>query len=313
MAIFDIFSKRQRARRGDVQDVYTYDQFPKEFRVQIVHIWRDVLGDRQEYNNDNVQTRAAYTFIVETLCREYGVFVLSENREYGFRHYLSELESFLLHEQDTERVLDAIELSFRCIDVMARNWEYRHIVSCAESVDEAIADLNARFREHGIGYSFENQEIIRVDSQLLHAEVVKPALTLLASDTEYKGAQAEFLTAHGHYRHGRQKEALNDSLKAIESVMKAICVKRKWPYSATAPASALLQTLFNNGLIPAFWNTHFTALKSTLESGVPTARNRLGGHGQGTEIIEVPEYLAGYVLHLTASVIVFLVSAEKAL
>jgi hypothetical protein len=179
--------------------------------------------------------------------------------------------------------------------------------------DEAIADLNARCGEHGIGYSFENQEIIRVDSQLLHADVVKPALRLLGSEADYKGAQAEFMAAHEHYRHGRQKEALNDSLKAIESVMKAICVKRQWSCSTTAPASALLQTLFNNGLIPAFWNAHFTALRTTLESGVPTARNRLGGHGQGTEIIEVPEYLAGYVLHLTASAIVFLASAEKAL
>jgi hypothetical protein len=54
------------------------------------------------------------------------------------------------------------------------------------------------------------------------------------------------------------------------------------------------------------------ALRSTLESGVPTARNKLGGHGQGTEVVEVPEHIVSYALHLTASAIVFLAEAEKA-
>jgi hypothetical protein len=50
-----------------------------------------------------------------------------------------------------------------------------------------------------------------------------------------------------------------------------------------------------------------------LESGVPTARNRMGGHGQGSSVVEVPDYLVAHVLHQTASAIVFLVAAEKQL
>jgi hypothetical protein len=229
----------------------------------------------------------------------------------GGRFYLAELANFLLQEQDPEKALDAVELSFKCIDRLTRTWEYLNKRDHDATADNAIAELNARFREHGVGYEFDG-EIIRVDSQLLHAETVKPALALLC-EPEYKGAQAEFLTAHEHYRHGRKKEALTESLKALESVMKSICAKRKWKHDPTAPARALLQTLFDNGLIEPFWNAHFSALRSTLEAGVPTARNRLGGHGQGPQVVEVPEFLVGYVLHLTASAIVFLVSAEKAL
>ncbi len=66
-----------------------------------------------------------------------------------------------------------------------------------------------------------------------------------------------------------------------------------------------------NGLIPTFMQTHFTALKSTLKNGVPTVRNRLGAHGQGSEEIEVPESIAAYTLHLTASNILLLGRAEK--
>ena len=56
--------------------------------------------------------------------------------------------------------------------------------------------------------------------------------------------------------------------------------------------------------------SHFSALKSTLESGLPTVRNREAGHGQGPETIVVPEYIAGYALHLTASNILLLAKAD---
>ena len=95
--------------------------------------------------------------------------------------------------------------------------------------------------------------------------------------------------------------------------MKSICAKRKWASDPTATAKALLQTLFDNGLIQPFWNAHFSALRATLEAGVPTARNKPGGHGQGPAVVKVPDFLVGYVLHLTASAILFLAAAEKAL
>ena len=95
--------------------------------------------------------------------------------------------------------------------------------------------------------------------------------------------------------------------------MKAICSKRGWKHDPNATAKALLQVLFDNGLVPSFWNQHFSALRSTLEAGVPTARNKLGGHGQGSQVVEVPEYIVAYAIHLTASVIVFLSDAEAAL
>ena len=47
------------------------------------------------------------------------------------------------------------------------------------TVDDAVVELNTRFREHGIGYQFESNKIVRVDSQFLHQEAVKPALQLL--------------------------------------------------------------------------------------------------------------------------------------
>ena len=309
MPTFDLFSKRQKRSRGEVNDVFTYHELPPALRVQIVHIIDDALGDADDYNKPRVGR--VYQQLVEILCREYGVFSLIGKR--GYNHtFRAELVEFILNQHDVERVLDAVELAFRAIDKFTRNFDYLYRQNNLTIADEAINELNIRMREHAVGYQFEGGEIIRVDSQLLHSEVVKPALQFLQAE-EYAGAQEEFLSAHEHYRHGNTKEALADSLKALESIMKAICNKRKWAFPPNATANPLIEVCIKNGLIPEFWAKHFSGIRSTLEGGVPTVRNKLGGHGQGTEIVEVPMHIVSYVLHMTASTIVFLVEAEKAL
>ena len=217
------------------------------------------------------------------------------------RNRYQELVGFVCYEEDVERVLDAIELSFR----------YIHN-SKTQVADDAIAELNARFREHGVGFQFNGGQIVRVDSEYVHSETITPAIRLL-HEKRYAGAQQEFLNAHRHYRKGETKEALNDCLKALESVMKTICDKRRWCYSKNATAKALIDVCFDNELIPEFWQSQYAALRTLLESGVPTGRNKLSGHGQGTAPVEVPGHIAAYMLHMTASTIVFLAEAEARL
>jgi hypothetical protein len=48
-----------------------------------------------------------------------------------------------------------------------------------------------------------------------------------------------------------------------------------------------------------------------LESSIPTGRNRLSSHGQGSTPTTVPDYLVAYMLHMTASTLVFLTTADK--
>lgn len=307
MAIFDLFSKRQKKLRGEVPDVYQYSEIPNPLRVQIVHIWMETLGNAENYWDG--KANEAYKFIVDTLCREYGLFRLPGAKDYGNREYINELVNAFLNERDTEKCLDFIEIAFKVIDHFTRNYEYLRRSRASEKADESIEELNSRFKEHGVGYQFTDGEMIRVDSELIHSEVIKPALRLL-NQKHYAGAHEEFLKAHEHYRHERNKESLNECLKAFESVMKAICDKRSWTYQPGATAKALIQVCLDNNLIPSFWQQNFSSLRSLLESSVPTGRNKLGGHGQGSESISVPRHLVAYMLHMTAASIVFLAEAE---
>ena len=95
--------------------------------------------------------------------------------------------------------------------------------------------------------------------------------------------------------------------------MKTICEKFGWDCNHEGDTAAILiNTVLNNELIPRYLQSHLSGLKKVLASGVPTVRNKEAGHGQGSEPVNVPEYLAAYVLHLTASNIVLLGEAYKA-
>ncbi|MEH2319459.1 STM4504/CBY_0614 family protein [Nostoc sp.] len=304
MKVYDIYSKRQKRLMGEFLDVYRYDYISKQLRVQIIHILNDAIGEHR-----NLQTIQSFQNIHDILCREHGKLWLKEILSNG---YIQDVFDFMLETKVIEEILDVVELSFELIDRAYRDDSLRCITKSKITPDEAIKELNYRFREHGVGYQYESGEIIRVDSQIIHAEAVKPVLELL-SDTRFQGANEEFLKAHEHYRHGRYKECLVECLKSFESTMKTICDIRGWIYQPGDTAKNLINVCFQNNLIQPYLQTQFTSLKSNLESGVPTMRNKNAGHGQGSQPLTVPQYFAAYQLHLTASTILFLLEADKSL
>jgi hypothetical protein len=312
MSAVALFSRRQDDRRGGSDDVLKYDNLPETLRVQIVHIFNDVLGDAS-YFDKVVVVRNTYAAIVTTLRREYGVFELPPTNRRARSEY-TELQDFILNEFNVERVLDAVELTCRAIDKSARSPHYSGRLDNYAKVTNAFNELNLRFRQHTLGYRYDvpSEQIVRIDSELVHSEVIKPALALLA-DPIYRGVQEEFLNAYEHYRHQRPKEALVNAVKSLESMAKTIADRHDWKYSPKATAKNLFDLLFEKELIPSIWASQYAGLRSMLESGVPTARNRLSGHGQGSEIVDVPDHFVAFAMHQTAAAIVFLADAETAL
>lgn len=310
MPIFDLFSKRRKkAMAAGKPVVYQYDQFPEPFRVQVIHIWRTAIGPWFTLDRYTSEIPASNQFWeqIENICaRELGLPSLGKAGD-----PLKRCIEFLAT-AEPEEMLDVVELSFRVIDKLVRplNKYARERSNITQDPDDAIEELNHRFRDHGLGYQYAGGDIVRVDSQFIHVEGVERAITLL-HELSFDGPNREFLAAHEHYRHGRHKEAIVEALKALESTLKTICDMRGWHYPPNATAKPLLELVFNNGLIPAFLESHFSALRSTLESGLPTTRNRTAGHGQGATPVDVPAHLVSYALHLSAVSIVLLAEAHK--
>ena len=308
MAIFKLYSKRQKELRGEIPEVFSYDAIPQALKVQASLIIEDAFGtDIGRYDNED-KPEKAISMIHEAICREYGVFELGINNTGYSRTGREQLKDQLLYSKETDKVLDVIEFCFKYITlIIAKDlYNYEQTTTIKLTPDEAVEELNIRFREHGVGYQFESNEIIRIDSTYVHSEITKPVLTLLWRD-KFKGANEEYLKAHEHYRHGRNKECLADCLKAFESTIKTICNEKGWTYNPTDTASKLINVCFANNLIPSYTQNQFSSLQNLLTTGIPTIRNKVGGHGQGQVPQKVDDELTRYGLNLTGTNIIFLI------
>lgn len=294
--IVDIYSKRRKRLEGEIADVYQYAVIPVNLRVQI---WQIITAALE---NSNSEEREVFETVHRILLEEYGLFQLSNRSQWS---PMTDLQQFLINESRTDEALDITELCMKIIHTYVRDNSQR-FSHATLSPDNAISDLNHRFKEHGVGFQFEAGFIVKIEDELLHDEVVRPLIATL-DKAPFKAALEEFHSAHKHYRHQHYKECLVDCLKAFESTMKAICNEYSWPIDENATANKLITALFDNSFFPSYMESQISALRTLLSSGVPTVRNKNAGHGQGTIIQQVPEELASYCLHLTATNLLFMV------
>jgi len=304
MALPNIFSRRLRQQRSIAEpDVYVYDKLPTRLRIQITQVWVESLG-LETGNDDGLKIIQK---VVRMMRKEKGVYHLTGEEYEGWQ---DELFHWFINEDDIGRCLDAVEIVFQRLDEIDGHGRWVRAGVELKSF-EAIEELNARFLESGIGYQYESGFVIRVDSQLVHAAVVKPVLSLLR-DPAYTVVNTEFLEAHRLYRAGEYEKSLTECCKSFESTLKVIINRRGWAVAANATVKPLLDVVFTNGLIPEYGQSGFNSIRALLEGSIATIRNRSSGHGAGTTPRIISRHLAGYQLHQTASAILFLVDSEKA-
>jgi hypothetical protein len=268
MPIPDVFYSRD----VPLPDIFKYNEVPEKLRNQCYLIWNEFFA--QELG---VDLNDLFQFISKTVCGAIGVRELPSR----FRDTAKEGVETLLHTStDYKIVLTIIELVCHVMEFAEDEGKKYHF-EIEYSAQSAIDDINYRFKENGIGYYYINKKIIRVDSNLLHEEIIKPALHLLTAP-EFKNANTEYLLAHEHFRFNRNGEAINECLKAFETTMKIICSLKGWQYDPTHTSKNLIKILFDKGFIPAYMDNKATALRQLLESSVPTIRNKTSSHGRGT-------------------------------
>lgn len=311
----ELFSARERKKeRGETPTNLQYDHFPDDFRMKVIYAVHSAIPWDNSSMSMGSDTNALWRKINTLLKSEHGVEDLSPRGvfpPYKWQDYLRSLTS-------TRDILDSIEaplkLAVRDAPKMLHGQEFAKVVA------RTLERVNQVFNDYNLGYQFIVVEsdgsldglIIRSDSEYLHEQALEPAIGILHG-VGYVGPLQEFLEAHREHRRGKHKSAVNEALKAFESTMKAICRDRgvaPGDYEK-ATATKLIQLLLDNGVIPKESESFYSGVRTVLESGTPTIRNRQSGHGQGPNVVEMRDYSATFALNIAASAIVFLVSAHN--
>ncbi|MEN3951945.1 hypothetical protein [Iodidimonas sp. SYSU 1G8] len=310
MAIFDLFSKRQAEVKGTSQaDFFQYALIPSSLRVQIQQIALEAIG-AVGYRGDSVlradEDNGAWGKIERVFLREKGLEALNYETFSGAR-----ILTFM-RDCSTEDWLDLVELIATGVGMVGSDEfrQHRQRWRVTTVAGQAIEEINYRLQQAGVGYQVEDYRLIRVDSQYIHVEVVKPALALL-SGPGFEGPRQEFIAAHTHYRAGEHRQAVAMAANALESTFKAIFDQKGWTYQKGARISDLVKIARANVLWPDYMDNSFDQLLATLQSGLPKIRDNDASHGQGSKPKDLPAYISAYALHLAAAKIVFIAEAAR--
>lgn len=312
--MFETFKKRKQiAEKQGEPDVYTYDEIPDHLKHQILLAIVEGLGvyvEPNPYSYDSSPNANDLWAVIDRVCRKELEFYL----RYLQSDYLMErFDQALRRTKDVDDILSLVEIACFVLNTMNDRYSQQTEARGALMLSQnAIAEINGRFKQHGVGYQFENGRIIRVDSQFIHAEIIKPALALIRGELFSKVNQ-DFLTAHRHYRTGEHKDAVTSANRAFETMLKVICDAQGWTYGTGDRATELISKVRSNGLFRINFDKSFDTYIAMMKSGLPAVRNDAGGHGEGLTSAKVTAEIAQFAINMTATNLVFLGECYKGL
>jgi hypothetical protein len=175
---------------------------------------------------------------------------------------------------------------------------YSHIL--ADRQPNFQRELNNVFEEERSDWRMADGQIFKVDSQFLEAHVVARSYELLKAEG-FEGALDEFNQARNELAAENVKAAIHNACKSLESVLKAVSGVE------SGNASALIKGLVEKGFYEGMPDEFARAFGDQVLMALPFLRNRLGGHGQGAAVVEVPRLYGELAVHLTATFLLFVV------
>lgn len=288
--MFELYSIRNN--KESISDFYEYNNFSRKIRTQIFLILDEYLFSTNYNMNE---------YISRIYEKESGqiVFSMDYNDTSAFENFI--------YACNTEELIDFIDVIcyfiWNSCDLVEYENEYNHIELVKEKI---ITELNHKFRQSKMGYEIYEDKVVRVDNELIHTLVTKPALHFL-KENGFKGAEEEIFKAFCYFTDCDYENTILYSMKAFESTMKTVCINKGYSLEVEKKtAKELINLILLEGNVPEYLRTHLSGLRSTLESGLPTLRNNNGGHGQGESVRKVSVELASYAFHLACTNILFL-------
>ena len=287
----------------------------KNQMILILENFCDKLDSMEDIHTDIKYSESIIEFLVNEIRDTAQVTKLSKSI-YNYSEKM-ELHNFLENCDKFYLLMTAYELFCNILQEMLERHPHDYEIytnpdTYYNIIENTINRVNDSFKRNGVGYEYnlDSHQFIPVDSELVSQNAVEPAIKAL-TEPRFTTALEELNDSYKNLKNNDPRNALVMANCAFESVMKIIYHERGWDLPKIETAKNLIDVAFKYGLIPKSSKPFTESLKGVLIGGVPTLRNKLGGHGQGVERKEVSEHLVRFVLNMTASLINFLIEADR--
>lgn len=235
------------------------------------------------YDNWDVETTALQQ-VEQELCRRYGTnelvaFINDENEKGPVN-----LEGFVARAYPAQ-VFDVVELFFLELPANGDNYGFQK-------------EINDLLEEEAVDWRLADGRFFKVDSEFLATQVIARTYELLKAEG-FEGALDEFNEARKDLDAGDCKGAVHNACKSFESVLKSILNRD------IGNASTLIRELAGTGFYSNVPEEVGKAFGEQVLMSLPFLRNRLGGHGQGEGIVDVPKPYAELAVNLSATLVLF--------
>jgi len=164
-------------------------------------------------------------------------------------------------------------------------------------------EMNECFEEEESDLRILQREIFKIDEELLKLRNISSAMSI-AEKSGFTGALEELRESLKDYMTQDHKGAIHNAAKAVESAVKKILGKESGTYQP------LLKELFGTGFYENIPEECRSPFQEIVYAPLAAMRNRMGGHGQGGEAIEIPRQYAELAVNLASAYIKFLIEQQ---
>lgn len=183
------------------------------------------------------------------------------------------------------------------LDVVEAFW---HRLSGMDSQGAFTVAVNEIFEDASCAWRIDDGEFFAVDQTFMGIRLAGMAEQSLKQKA-FHGAYEEFRKAREDLLAGDTKGCISNSQKAFESALKTLLSTDK------GNASVLIRQFVEDDYVKDLPQEFRKSFGDQVLMSVPTMGNRLGRHGQGEKVIDVPAAYAQLTLEMAAAYLNFLV------
>lgn len=245
-----------------------------------VGIQRDP-GDRWITNSD------AITETMEALRLAHGDQALEARLPGGSRGPVNSLKEFVEGCYPSQ-VLDVVEVFWQQLSGFS---------GLQASFSKAV---NEMFEDSSCAWRLDEGEFFAVDQTFMGMRLAEMAEQSLNAKA-FRGAHEEFREARQDLLAGDTKGCISNAQKSFESALKTLLGTER------GNASTLIRQFVEDGYVKDLPAEFRKSFGEQVLMSVPTMGNRLGRHGQGANVVDVPAAYAQLTLEMAAAYLNFLV------